>query len=406
MPANHPSRSKPLVRPLVALALSLMLASPAFADIPDDKTGRIQEFREREITLSEPASGSYQLFQGTRRIGDLTLAETVKDEELVGQLRGDLRRRALWQLGWTALIPVGGFVFYDNFYGSERAPTSGLPPARFAPFPATDFKAFLLTLAGGAIATYGAVNASQWLSERMGWFIPQLLKPEVAKEKVQEARTELLDELNLLAADVPIATGGATASAVSPQDATLLPGNVPAGGEGSAAYYAREATKVITSQKGPGYRLYLVYTADLTDTTGVIQRGAWNYLFTHPTKLDAWEVSVPIFGGNPTVRQAPAAYNAYKEPSDFPGTWRIDSPAAMTSLKDALIARGEPWLTEDATFALLPYFELLRVPVWILDLGDGPLTIGVEAASGSVVGLRESSLNPITGGAQSPAGRR
>ncbi len=403
MPASQQKPHRPFVKPLAALALSVMLAAPAFADIPDDKTGRIQEFREREITLTEPASGSYQLYQGNRRIGDLTLAEAVGDADLAAQLRGDLRRRTFWQLGWTALIPVGGFLFYDNFYGSDRPPTSGLPPARFAPYPATDFRAFLLSIAGGTIATYGVVNAAQWVSERFGWFIPQLLKPEVAKEKVQEARTELLDELNLLAADVPIATGGATASAVSPQEAGLLPANVPNGAEGTAAFYAREAVKVITSQKGPGYRLYLVYTADLTDTSGVVQRGSWNYLFTHPTKLDAWEVSVPIFGGNPVVRQAPAAYNAYKEPTDFPATWRIDSPAAMTSLKDALIARGEPWLTEDATFALLPYFELLRRPLWILDLGDGPLSLGVEAASGSVVSLRESSLNPITGGAQTPA---
>jgi hypothetical protein len=383
-----------------------MLAGPAHADIADDKSGRITEFREREITLTEPASGSYQLFQGSRRIGDLTLAEAVQDEELAGRLRSDLRRRALWQLGWTALSPVGGFLFYDNFYGSVRPAEAKLPPARFAPFPATDYRAFLLTLVGGAIATYGVVNAAQWVSERLGWFTPQLLEPELAREKVKEARTELLDELNLLASDVPIATGGATASTVATQDMTLLPSNVPTGSEGSAAFYAREATKIITTQKGPGYRLYLVYTADLSDTSGLVQRGAWNYLFTHPTTLDAWEVSVPIFGGNPTVRQAPSAYNRYKEPSDFPNNWRIDSAAAMTSLKDALIARGEPWLTEDATFALLPTYELLRVPVWILDLGDGPLSAGVEAASGSVVSLRESTLNPLTGGAQSPGRTR
>lgn len=402
MPAKNPHPRKPVTRALTAAALALLLASPAFADIPDDKSGRIQEFREREITLTEPASGSYQLFQGTRRIGDLTLAETVGDESLTAQLRGDLRRRAIWQLGWTALIPVGGFLFYENFYGSERGPMTNLPPARFAPYPATDFRSFLIAITGGAIATYGAVNAAQWVSERMGWFIPQLLSPEVAREKVKEARTELLDELNLLAADVPIATGGATASAVSPQDATLLPATVPAGAEGSAAFYAREATKIVTNQKGPGYRLYLVYTADLTDTSGNVQRGAWNYLFTHPTKLDSWEVSVPVFGGNPSVRTAPSAYNRYKDPSDFPATWKVDSPAAMASLKDALIARGEPWLTEDATFALLPYYELIRTPLWILDLGDGPLSVGVEAASGSVINLRENSLNPITGGAQSP----
>ncbi len=406
MPASYRKPRKARFRSLTALTLALMLASPAHADIPDEKSGRITEFREREITLTEPASGSYQLFQGSRRIGDLTLAEAVKDEELAGRLHSDLRRRALWQLGWTALSPVGGYLFYDNFYGSVRTPETKLPPARFAPYPATDYRAFLLVLVGGAIATYGAVNAAQWVSERLGWSIPQLLAPEVAREKVKEARTELLDELNLLASDVPIATGGATASTVASQDNTLLPSNVPAGSEGSAAFYAREATKIITNQKGPGYRLYLVYTADLSDTSGLVQRGAWNYLFTHPTKLDAWEVSVPIFGGNPTVRQAPSAYNRYKEPSEFPNNWRIDSPAAMTSLKDALIARGEPWLTEDATFALLPTYELLRVPVWILDLGDGPLSAGVEAASGSVVSLRDSTLNPLTGGAQSPGRTR
>ena len=402
MPVNHRSARIRVGRPLTAMALSLLLGGPALADIPDDKSGRISEFREREITLTEPASGSYHLFQGSRRIGDLALAEAVGDEDLARRLRGDLQRRAMWQLAWTALVPVGGFLFYDNFYGSVRGPTSGLPPARFAPYPATDFRAFLLTLTGGAVVAYGTVNAAQWLSERMAWAIPQLLEPKVAREKVQAARLELLDELNLLSADVPVATGGATASAAVAQEASLLPSDVPKGREGSAAFYAREAVKVITSQKGPDYRLYLVYTSDLSDTSGLLQRGAWNYLFTHPTKLDAWEVSVPIFGGNPTVRSAPSAYNAYKEPSDFPGNWRIDSPAAMGSLKDALLARGEPWLTEDATFALLPSFELLRLPVWILDQGDGPMSVGVEAASGSIVGLRESALNPLPSGVQPP----
>lgn len=403
MPAKIPHPRHPVFRALTAALLAASLAAPAFADIPDDKTGRIQEFREREITMSEPASGSYQLFQGNRRIGDLTLAEVTGDAELAGDLRAQLRRRAIWQLGWTAMIPFGGFLFYDNFYGSDRPPTADLPPARLAPYPSTDFRSFLLAIAGGTIATYGVVNASRWVSERMGWFIPQLLKPEVARDKVKLARENLLDELNLLPTDVPIATGGATPSVAPQQDAALLPASVPTGQEGSAAFYAREATKVITNQKGEGYRLYLVYTADLTDTSGRVQRGSWNYLFTHPTKLDAWEVSVPVFGGNPTVREAPAAYNAYKDPSDFPANWRIDSPAALNSLKDALLARGEPWLTEDATLALLPYYELIRVPVWILDLGDGPLSVGVEAASGSVVSLRESSLNPLTGGAQTPA---
>ncbi|GEM_PF-4996003 len=400
MPANSTKSRKRIGRPIAALALSLLLAGPALADIPDDKSGRIEEFRQREITLTEPASGSYQLFQGTGRIGDLTLAEAAGDEDLAYRLHRDIQRRAIWQLTWGAMIPLGGYLFYDNFYGSVRSPISGLPPARFAPYPSTDFRSFLLTLAGGAIVTYGTATAVQWVSERLGWVIPQLLEPEVAHEKVKLAREDLLDELNLLAADVPIATGGATVSAPTAQDANLLPGSVPLGSEGSAAFYAREAVKIITKQKGPGYRLYLVYTADLSDTSGKVQQGAWNYLFTHPTKLDAWEVSVPIFGGNPAVRSAPAAYNTYKQPSDFPNNWHVDSPAAMASLKDDLIARGEPWLTDDATFALLPSFELLRLPVWILDLGDGPLSAGVEAASGSVVSLRESALAPLPSGVQ------
>lgn len=402
MPVKHRSARIKAGRPLIAMALSLFLAGPAFADIPDVKTGRITEFREREITLTEPASGSYQLFQGSRRIGDLALAEALPDSELAARLRGDLQRRAIWQLAWTAMAPAGGFLFYDNFYGSVRGPASDLPPARWAPYPATDYRAFLLTLAGGAVATYGVVNAYNWVAERLGWSIPQLLEPQEAKEKVQEARVALLDELNLLSADVPVATGGATASQVAGVEGSNLPATVPAGAEGTAAYYAREAAKVVTTQKGPDYRLYLVYTADLSDTSGKLQRGAWNYLFTHPTKLDAWEVSVPIFGGNPVVRPAPSAYNAYKQPLDFPNNWRVDSPAALNGLKDALLARGEPWLTEDATLALLPYYELLRLPVWILDQGDGPLSAGVEAASGSVVSLRESALNPLPSGVQPP----
>lgn len=399
-PLNVPHR---IGLSLLAMSLALLHAAPVSADIPDDKSGRISEYREREITLTEPASGSYQLFQGTRRVGDLPLAEAAGDPELISRVQTDLMRRGIWQLAWGALTPAGGYLFYDNFYGSVRAPNSGLPPAQLAPYPATDFRAYLLALGGGALAAYGIYNVSQWVSERFGWSIPQLLEPTVAKEKVKEARVKLLDELNLLAADVPVATGGATASVVSPQDAKLLPPTVPAGSEGTAAFFAREAARTISRQKGEGYRLYLVYTSDLADTTGKLQQGAWNYLFTHPTKLDSWEVSVPVFGGNVAVREAPGAYNAYKEPTEFPGTWRIDSPAAMTSLKDALIARGEPWLVEDATLALLPYFELLRTPVWILDQGDGPLSAGVEAASGSVVSLRESRVTPYPGGAQTPA---
>ncbi|HEY9900136.1 MAG TPA: hypothetical protein V6D00_13225 [Pantanalinema sp.] len=394
----------------VALAATILMlgASAGYADVPDDKSGRVREYKERHFELTTPSSHSYEIRQGegtaSVRVGDRALVERTDDQELSERLVGAERTRAAWQLAWGVAIPLGLFVFYDNFLGKPRPTGEGLSqlPAPVVSFyPGNDLRSYAIAALGAVAAGYGAGNVGSWAAERFGWAFPNLLSQDDAKRGVKRANDRLLDELalvpaDLLAASTSVATAETTESASA--SATLR------GETGSAAHYLEKAASTLHNQRGEGYRLYLVYTKDLADKSGKLQNGSWRYLFYNSQKLEAMEVAVPIFGASPTVGPAPDAFKEWRTGTNLADTWKVDSPKAMTDLQNALVERGVPWLTEDTTMILYPRYGNFQTPIWLLDQGQGPLSLGVgiDAASGLVVDLKQAGLG--LGAGMNPGG--
>lgn len=385
---------------VVALAATyFMLGSSAgFADVPDDKSGRVREYKERHFELTTPSSFSYEirLGEGTAsvRVSDRALVERADDLELSERLSGTERTRGAWQLAWGVAIPLGLFVFYDNFLGKPRPTGQGLSqlPAPVVSFyPGNDIRSYAIAALGAVAAAYGAANVGAWSAERFGWAFPNLLSQDDAKRAVKRANNRLLDELALAPSDLLAATGSVTTGEATESAAV---GAALQGEDGSAAFYLAKAASTLRNQRGEGYRLYMVYTKDLTDKSGKLQSGSWRYLFYNSQKLEAMEVSVPIFGASPTVGPAPDAFKEWRTETNLADTWKVDSPKAMSDLQNALIERGVPWLTEDTTMLLYPRYGNFQVPVWLLDQGQGPLSLGVgiDAASGLVVDLKQAGL--------------
>ncbi|HEY9857328.1 MAG TPA: hypothetical protein V6D05_16400, partial [Stenomitos sp.] len=329
--------------------------------------------------------------------------QSAEDTELLEKIDAKQRSRSLRQLSWTVGIPLGAYVFMDNFLGNPR-PTqlaASVPPPRLSFYPANDLRSFALATGGAVLAAYGVGQLAMWVSERFGWSFASFLTPTEAKQAANSANNRLLDELALGLSDVTAAspstpTAEATSSAAAP---TALRGEA-----GSAAFYVSKAAETLRNQRGPGYRLYLVYTKDLADKSGKLQRGSWNYLFYNPRTLDSQEVSVPVFGASPAVAPAPDAYKDWRTAPSLSDQWKIDSPKAMAQLSDVLLNRGVPWLVEEATLILYPYYGNFQVPVWVIDQGTAPLLVGLDGTSGVPVDLAQSGRNALPGtGGVAPA---
>lgn len=385
---------------VLALAATYFMlgASAGFADVPDDKSGRVREYKERHFELTTPSSHSYEirLGEGTAsvRVADRILVERAGDPDLADRLSSAERTRGAWQLAWGLAIPLGLWVFYDNFLGNPRPTGEGLaalPGPVVSFYPGNDLRSYAIAALGAVAAGYGAGNVGAWTSERLGWAFPNLLTQDEAKHAVKKANDSLLDELALVTADLTAATGSVAPGEASESVAT---GAVPQGENGSAAFYLAKATSTLRNQRGDGYRLYMVYTKDLADKSGKLQNGSWRYLFYNPQKVEALEVTVPIFGASPTVAPAPDAFKEWRTETTLLDTWKVDSPKAMSDLQNALIERGVPWLTEDTSMLLYPRYGNFQVPVWLLDQGQGPLSLGVgiDATTGLVIDLKQAGL--------------
>lgn len=394
-------------RLLAASILLAVLAAPlARADVPDDKTGRLSEYRARRFELTQPSSQSYEVRIGTGtesvRVRDRLLAEAAEDQELLDEIDAGQRARTTWQLAWSVGIPVGAYVFLDNFLGNPRptqlAPT--VPPPVLSFFPANDLRSFALATGGALLAAYGTSQLALWVSERFGWSFASFLSPIEAKRAVHSANNRLLDELALSRADVTASSASVSAPSTA---ASVSVGVALRGEEGSAAFYVDRATETLRNQRGSGYRLYLVYTKDMADKSGTLQRGNWNYLFYNPQTLDAQEVRVPVFGASPTVGPAPDAYKDWRTAPSLAERWKVDSPKAMAQLSEALLNRGIPWLVDEATLILYPTYGSFQVPVWVIDQGTSPLLVGIDGATGIPVDLAQANLSPLPGPGVPPA---
>lgn len=391
---------------ILALALLSQEGRVALADVPDDKTERLREYQTRRFEMTTSSSTSYEILQGvgtaSARVGDRLVVEQANDPLLLTQLSAAESGRSWTQLAWSLGVPLGAYLFFDNFVGKPRPTGVDLPPAVLSLFPGNDWRSFALASGGLALGTYGLSNLISWVSERFDWSYPNLLPVEAAKTAVKQANERLREELVLDASDVASASQilAAGAGATGSAGAASL-----AGEEGSAAFYLAKAKETIRNQRGEGYKLYLVYTKELSDQTGKIQRGSWHFLFYHPQKLEAFDVNVAVFGSAPTVGPAPDAFKDWRTQGNLLEQWKMDSPKAMAELQAALVNRGIPWLPEEVSFLLYPSYGNFQVPVWVLDQGHGPLEVGYDAASGLLVDLNQSGQGILPGsGGANPGG--
>lgn len=407
-PLKPEAAGRRLVGAVLVGSLCVLVAAPARADVPDDKSARVREYRERRFEITQPSTSSYEVRMGTGtesvRVGDRILAERAEDQALLDKINAQQRSRTVRQLSWSLGIPLGAYIFVDNFLGNPRPKTKGLesvPPGGTSFYPANDLRSYLLATGGMVLAAYGAGQLAAWVSERFGWRFTSFLTPAEAKQAANSANNRLLDELALALPDVTEASPSApTETATSSAGAAVA----LKGEEYSAAYYVTKATETLRNQRGSGYRLYMVYTKDMADKSGKLQRGSWNYLFYNPQTLDSQEVNVPVFGASPTVGAAPDAYKNWRTAPSLTEQWKVDSPKAMAQLSEALLNRGVPWLVDEATLLLYPYYGNFQVPIWVIDQGTAPLPIGVDAAAGITVDLVQSGTNtlPSAGGVNPP----
>ena len=392
------------------LAIVLMVGvRTAFADVPDDKSERIRQYLHDHLEITQPSSSSYELRQGTGttliRVDDQFLAQAASDSELIERVTSAERSRALWQLAWSPAFPLGAYVFFDNFLGNPRP--SGLANSAPSPvvsfYPAGDWRSYAIATAGLAIAAYGVANLGSWVAERFHWSIPNLLPNETAKKAVDKANKALMDDLILTAED--IANASQSLAATTATGSMGIP--TLTGEEGSAAFYLARAADTLRSQRGPGYRLFLVYTKDLADKSGKLQRGSWHFCFYHPEKLEALDVAVPVFGAAPSVGGPPPdAFKSYWTSTNLLDRWTVDSPRALQAFENELQRRGKVWLPEDSTLLLYPFYYSYNNPIWILDLSAAnqsvpPLPVGVDASSDIAVDLRPIIPNLLPGSAGS-----
>lgn len=391
---------------LFSLTFIPWLPFPALADVPDDKTGRIQEFQERIINLREDKN-RYFLTQHEKPVGDDTLARLSGDQEAIGDLSRSMRWRQATQLSIGLLgIPFGGYAFYDNIYGygTKRTDNHGkeyAPPSRLAPFPPGSFGSYLLALAGGMLAFYGGSLLTEWGAERLGFQHPNLLGLERAKTLQTLYQKNLLDELALAPGDV--ATDSAIAQA-SGSASTDLP--VPAGTEGSAAFALRKAISTLETQRGKGFKLYFVSGA-VKDWNATSE--SWSYLFAHVERPERFKVTVPSFGAPSVTRTSDEEeYIRFQgQLTDLVKAWKIDSPKALETLKDAFAQRGVPFF-DSAELSLYPYYQPSQLadqslvslspklaqsalrPLWIAEAKG--VRLAVDATSGALIPFDKQAI--------------
>ena len=402
---NSPMRTPHIL--MVALLLLVVEAKFAWADVPDDKTNRLLEYQAQHFKFVPQSSTSYVIQQGegtmSAQVTDRTVIDQASDPTLSRQLAKAEQVHGWQQLAWGLGLPLGAYLFYDNFLGNPRPSgiAKNVPGPVLSFFPGNDWRSFALAGTGIWLATMGISNLSAWVSEHLGWSFANLLSPDQAQRAVKEANKRLREDLVLTSSDIASASE-IMASRSSTSSATS---SVPVGGAGSAAYYLPQAIATIQNQQGDGFKLYLVYTRDLSDNSGKLQQGSWRYLFVNPQKNAAYEVNVPIFGAAPSVGPAPAAFNPWKSFPNLADTWKSDSTKAMAALQSALINRGIPWLPENTTFVHYPSYGKFHVPVWIIDQGHGPMDVGYDAENGVVVDLLQAGMGVLPGsGGANPSG--
>lgn len=351
----------------LTLATLILSTSAALADVPDDKTSRVEEYQKRHVEFQE-VPGGYTLKVDSRFIGDDTLANLLGDPELTDSLNQKFAWRRLRQLGLgLPLVPAGAFIFFDNFFGKREAPLWGgrVPSSVIAPFESQTVGSYLMALGGGLLAAWGTSMLWQWGSETLGFSHANLLEVSDAKSAQRRYNAQLREELVLSPKDVI-----SSASATQSTDAATPPP------DSSARVDEAKALKVLESQRGQGYQLYRV-VGKFKDLTQKRPEEGWRYYYRNPQWPDCFEVLVPDFG-DPKVNKT---NNTGK--GDLKANWKIDSPQAFATIQEELKRRQ---LTSENASTSLSLDER-DVPLWIVDVKD--VRIRVNANSGELLDKTE-----------------
>lgn len=222
------NRAVATVLTLVCASMTL-LAPPGVAQVtetPEEKQRRIDRFQDMRL-IFEPSPGAekspqpgqeatsapignYALRQGPDAIYDVDFVELMADPSLTNFWLGERNRDWAFWLGTGAVaVPAGSLLFINNFRG--EGPLAFFAPAQAAgaiPNPAqaaavSDWRTFALSAAGVALATYGAYNLTQWVTEALDVSHPNRLDTDSIRPRVEGWNEQLRERLNLDLADIP-----------------------------------------------------------------------------------------------------------------------------------------------------------------------------------------------------------
>ena len=375
------------------LAAILVLGDAAVAQVEDDPAARIKEYTEQAFDFVAEGSASYTIKRGGKPVSDLDLATNSADPRFEATVRRKMLMGRLYRAEIGALaLPLGVLVGIDNFFGKRPEKTKlenlELPASAFAPYPADDWRSFVLSATGTALALYGAFQLGELAGETLGSFKPRYLSQDEAKAAVEDFNKKLALDLDLKLAQVATMSLAASPSPTPPP----IPEEVPEGTEGSGVWAIRKATVAVQGSLGRSYGPFLAYTKDIQSfQPGVVEQGDWHVLVTASGSavVRDLDVTVPRFGGGPTWRDAGTEWTAYRSGTDLLSNLKVDSPKALELMQPEFVDRQVGWLKPGSTVVIYPWYFRLKEPVWIVYLADMRLApfVGVNAKSGTLINL-------------------
>lgn len=193
-----------------SLTLQVGLVPDGLAQVKEeagDKQERIDKFQDRRLIFEPSPSPAgpqdYTLRQGPDYIYDSDFVELMNDKSLTNFWLGERNRDWAFWLGTGAVtVPLGTVLFVDNF--KAQGPLAFFANgAQAQGVNASDWRTFGLSVAGVALAAYGAYNLTQWVLETLDVSHPNRLDADSIAPRVTEWNDQLRERLNLDPEDIP-----------------------------------------------------------------------------------------------------------------------------------------------------------------------------------------------------------